>query len=190
MFLKFFKKKQEESEMSDGKSKLSIPEILLHPGAKVAGFTFSLLVAAVFGGFHFSRRKKQMTKKEAHAVSLKLIDQLQAIRDQLKECLNWIETQKETLDFQEMQTRYTTLKKIYTEWISHNRMQEILETIQDDPKIGMSISNGLHELSRANLTIEKLLMDDKTEIKQLQPLRKNLEKAIQFFTIQTDDQKQ
>lgn len=188
----FFKKKtkseQEDKGLSDlGKKSL---DLLLHPATKAAGVGISLLAAAIFGGVHLSKRRKQLTKVEAHEVSLKIIDQLQGIRNQLSECLGWINAQKGTFDYSGMQTKYATLKKIYTDWIAHDRMQEILNTIQDDPQIGMNISNGLHELSRANLEIEKLLMNEKADAAQLVPIRKNLEKAIRFFGIQPTDKKE
>ncbi len=183
-----FKKKSDS-----GKSKTSLLGILLHPGVKIVGGLFSLLAAVLFGGFKLSRRKKKKaTESEARLASSLLLVRLQDVRKLLGEFRVWLKNQDPAqMDIKETEIRYAGLKGLYSEWTSHERMEEILGTVQYDPKIGMSVSNGLHELRSLNILIEALLRDellDKPEgAAKLAVVDQHLERAIEFFNyINTD----
>lgn len=177
-----FKKKSDS-----GKSKLSLLGLLLHPGVKIVGGLFSLLAAVLFGGFRLSRRKKKKTTEYgARLASSRLLVRLQDVHNQLDEFRIWLKTQDPVqMDVRETEIRYATLKGLYNEWTSHERMEEILDTVQYDPKIGMNVSNGLHELRSLNILIEAILRDELLDkpkgVAKLAVVGEHLERAIEFF---------
>ena len=183
-----FKKKPDS-----GKSKLSLTGFLLRPGVKIVGGVFSLLVAALFGGFQLSRRKKKKaTEAEARLASSHLLAQLQEVRGQLGDFSNWLKQQDPAqIDTKETGLRYASLKALYSEWTSHERMEEVLGTVQYDPKIGMNVSNGLHELRSLNILIEVILRDEelgKPEgAAKLAVVSEHLERAIKSFNYTNRD---
>ncbi|MDL2284270.1 hypothetical protein LJC19_03915 [Oxalobacter sp. OttesenSCG-928-P03] len=177
-----FKKKSES-----GKNKLSLVGILLHPGVKIFGGIFSVLAAVLFGGLKLSRRKKKKaSESDARMVSSLLLVKLQDVRSQLGAFRVWLKKQDAaSADLKETQEQYAALKSLYSEWTSHERMEEILGTVQYDPKIGMSVSNGLHELRSLNILMETILRDELLGTpegeKQMAVVDEHLERAIGFF---------
>ncbi|WAW10041.1 hypothetical protein NB640_12625 [Oxalobacter vibrioformis] len=177
-----FKKKSE-----NGKSKFSLLGFLLHPGVKIFGGIFSLLVAVLFGGFKISRRrKKKATEFEAQLASSLLLVKLEDVRNQLGEFQVWLKKQDPAqMDVKETKVRYAALKNLYSEWTSHERMEEILGTVQYDPKIGMSVSNGLHELRSLNILMESILRDEQLGTPdgagKLAIVDEHLVRALEFF---------
>lgn len=177
-----FKKKSDS-----GKSKFSLLGFLLHPGVKIFGGIFSLLAAVLFGGFKISRRKKKnVSESEARLTSSLLLVKLQDIRNQLGEFQVWLKKQDPAqMDIKETEVRYAALKNLYGEWTSHERMEEILGTVQYDPKIGINVSNGLHELRSLNILIEGILRDEALGTPEgagkLAIVDEHLVRAIGFF---------
>ncbi len=177
-----FKKKSSEE-----KSKFNLFALLLSPWVKIIGGIFSVLAAVLFGGFHLSRKKKKkVSESEARLVFSQLVIRLVNAKNYLMEYQTWLNEQnKEALDIKEFQVRYAGLKDLYNQWVSHERMEEILGTVQYDPRIGMNISNGLHELRTLNILIETLIRDEKLQTsegnKQLLSAEEHLVKAIDFF---------
>ena len=169
------------------KSKFNLFALLLNPWVKIVGGIFSLLAAILFGGFHLSRRKKKkISETEARLAFSQLIARLVNAKNYLSEYQMWLQDQnKEALDIKEVQVRYAGLKNLYNQWVSHERMEEILGTVQYDPRIGMNISNGLHELRSLNILIESLIRDEKLQTPegkdQLLTIDEHLERAIGFF---------
>jgi len=170
------------------KRKFNILAFLLSPWVKIIGGIFSLLAAILFGGFHLSRRKKKkVSESEARLVFSQLITRLLNAKNYLSEYQVWLKEQnKEALDIKDVQVRYAGLKNLYNQWVSHERMEEILGTVQYDPRIGMNISNGLHELRSLNILMEALIRDDKLQteegVTQLSTVNEHLERAIGFFS--------
>ncbi len=170
-----------------GKGGFSLLGILLHPGVKIFGGIFSLLAAALFGGVQLSRRKKRKaTEAEARLVVLHLMGRLQEVRGQLTDFQTWLKKQDQAnMDLKETQSRYAGLKSLYAEWTSHEKMEKILGTVQYDPKIGVNVSNGLHELRSLNILMEAVLRDEKlgtTEgARQFAVVNEHLERAIDAF---------
>lgn len=170
------------------KGKSSLLGILLSPGAKIIGAVFSLFAAILFGGFQLSRRKKKKaTEAEARLAFSNLITQLHESKNYLSESHEWLKKQQaEAIDIKEVQMRYAGLKNLYNNWVAHERMEEILGTVQYDPRIGMNVSNGLHELRSLNIIMEALIRDEKlgTEegANQLNTVCKHLADAIDFFS--------
>lgn len=183
-----FKKKSDS-----GKSKFSLLGLLLHPGVKIFGGIFSLLAAVLFGGFQISRRKKKKaTQSEARLASSQLLARLQDVRNQLGEFQAWLKKQDTAqMDIKETEIRYASLKNLYTEWTSHERMEEILGTVQYDPKIGMNVSNGLHELRSLNILIEGILRDEQLGTpegaEKLAMVDEHLVRAIACFNYSNKD---
>jgi|GEM_PF-2400283 len=183
-----FKKKPDS-----GKSRFSLAGLLFHPGVKIVGGVFSLLAAALFGGFQLSRRrKKKATRADARLASSHLLARLQEVRGQLADFSNWLKQQAPAqMDAKEIGHQYAGLKALYSEWTSHERMEEVLGTVQYDPKIGMNVSNGLHELRNLNILIEAILRDEELgkpegEAK-LAVVSSHLERAIESFSYTNKD---
>ena len=170
-----------------GKAGFNLLKILLHPCAKILGGIFSILAAVFFGKFQLSRRKKKKaTEAEVRAASSVLLTKLQDIRSQLKKFQVSLKKQEEQKqDIREIQQCYAGLKNLYNEWTSHERMEEVLGTVQYDPKIGINVSNGLHELRSLNILIETVLRDDllgsAIGTKQMTTVDEHLNRAIAFF---------
>ncbi len=169
------------------KSRFNLLAFLLSPWVKIVGGIFSLLAAILFGGFHLSRRKKKkISESDAKLAFSQLISRLQDAKNHLMEYQLWLKTQsKDEMDIKEVQVRYAGLKNLYNQWVSHERMEEILGTVQYDPRIGMNISNGLHELRSLNILMETLIREEKLQTSegatQLLTADEHLEKAIGFF---------
>ncbi|MCM1129407.1 MAG: hypothetical protein NC211_04205 [Alistipes senegalensis] len=165
--------------------KFNLVAFLLHPAVSIIGGIFSLLAALLFGGFHFSRRKKKATETEARLTASRLWSNLEEVRIRLEAFRTWLEEQKGPIkDMKEAQIQYAGLKKLYSEWTSHERMEEILGTVQYDPKIGMNVSNGLHELRSLNIHMESVLRDgtaDEQESRKIARMKEHVELAIGFF---------
>lgn len=176
-----FKKKSNSSN-----KKFNLFAFLLHPAVSIVGGIFSLLAALVFGGFHLSRRKKKATEADARMTASRLWVNLEEMRSRLGAFQAWLETQKGGIqDMKEAQIQYASLKKLYSEWTSHERMEEILGTVQYDPKIGMSVSNGLHELRSLNILMETVLRDgtvNQQESGEMAGMKGQVERAIGFFS--------
>lgn len=188
-----FEENMSKKKSDSDKSKFSLLGFLLHPGVKIVGGLFSLLAAVLFGGFRLSRRKKKkVTQSEARVAASLLLVKLQEVRNQLGEFKVWLTRQDPaSMDVKEAELHYASLKGLYSEWTSHERMEEILGTVQYDPKIGMSVSNGLHELRSLNILIEALLRDellDKPEgAAKVAMIDEHLERAIGFFNYINED---
>lgn len=173
---------------SDGsKSKFSLLGILLHPFVRIVGGIFSLLAAVLFGHSRLSRRKKRKnTVSEARAISSQLLVKVKDIGNQLGDFQAWIAKQgEEAINLKETQRYYVGLKTLYSEWTSHDRMEAILGTVAYDPKIGIAISNGLHELRSLNILMEAILRDEllgKPEgTVQMVVVNEHLDRVLAFF---------
>lgn len=166
--------------------KFNLFAFLLHPAVSIVGGIFSLLAALVFGGFHLSRRKKKATEADARMTASRLWSNLEEVRNRLETFRIWLKTQKGGIqDMKEAQIQYASLKRLYSEWTSHERMEEILGTVQYDPKIGMSVSNGLHELRSLNILMETVLREgkaDQQESREVSEMNGHVERAIGFFS--------
>ncbi|MCM1512051.1 MAG: hypothetical protein NC112_02910 [Oxalobacter formigenes] len=165
--------------------KFNLAAFLLHPAVSIIGGIFSLLAALLFGRFHLSRRKKKATETGARLTASRLWSNLEEMRNRLEAFRVWLEGEGDCIqDMKEAQIQYAGLKKLYSEWISHERMEEILGTVQYDPKIGMNVSNGLHELRSLNIHMESVLRGgaaDEQENRKIAGMKEHVERAIGFF---------
>lgn len=174
-------------QSDSGKNKFSLLAILLHPGVKILGGVFSIIAALFFGKTQISKhKKKKASQSEARIAASLLLVKQQEIRNRLAAFQVWLKKQDTaSIDTQEIQNYHTELKKLYSEWISHERMEEVLNTVQYDPKIGMSISNGLFELRSLNVLIEAILknnlFDSAEGQRQLAIINEHLSRAIELF---------
>ena len=146
----------------------------------------SVVAAFIFGKTRFSKRKKEMSEAEALVASRSLLVKLGDISVQLKDFQGWLKDKdQQATDIKELQHRYAGLKNLYSEWTSHRKMEEILATVTYDPKIGMTVSNGLYELRSLNITLETILRDDLLEsdegARQLETVHQHLSQAIELF---------
>lgn len=177
-----FKKKSDS-----GKNKFSLLSFFLHPAVKITGGIFSVLAAIFLGHSQLSRRKKRKaTQSEARLASSLLSVKLQDVCHHLGSFQVWLKQQDEkTMDIKEIQHRYAGLKSLYSEWTLHERLEEVLGTVQYDPKIGINVSNGLHELRSLNIQIETILRDEligsPEGMRLLAIVDEHLNRAIAFF---------
>lgn len=175
-----------EEKSNGGNRKFNLFAFLLHPAVSIIGGLFSLLAALLFGGFRLSRRKKKTTETDARITASRLGINLEEVRHHLEDFREWLKEQKEDmLDMKEAQIRYAGLTKLYSEWTSHERMEKILGTVQYDPRIGMNVSNGLHELRSLNMLMENVLRDDaadEAKSGKLAEMDGHAERAIGFFS--------
>ena len=154
-------------------------------------FAGALSISSVFAAFllgrtSLSRRRKEMTESEARLASEALLAKLKDISGQLRGFEDWLKAQDQKItDIKELQHRYAGLKNLYAEWTSHRRIEEVLDTVRHDPKIGMTVSNGLHELRSLNIQLETILRDNLTDsadgFKHFDIVNQHLKQALELF---------
>ena len=150
-------------------------------------FSIGSVFAAFFlGKSRVSRRRKEITEAEALLATESLLLKLRDVSEQLKGFQAWLKEQDQQItDIKELQHRYAGLKNLYAEWTSHRRIEEVLETVRYDPKVGMTVSNGLHELRSLNIRLETILRDNLLEgaegKKQFEVASQHLSQAIELF---------
>ncbi|MDR1311258.1 MAG: hypothetical protein LBK01_05205 [Burkholderiaceae bacterium] len=171
-------------------SRKGLLSVLLRPGVRVVGGIFSLLVAFFFGTFSVVKRKRQKTvSSRSDVAASSILLKLQVIRQQLEDFRDWLEQhEKNPFEREDAAKQIELLRDTYYTWTSHEKMQEVLSTVQYNPHIGMNVSNGLHELRNIGLALERA-MEEETLNKDgaanaalLVTVRGHLAPAIVFFS--------